>query len=176
MSIDRSRERLVDLRQRDEFVGLQQVADDRRGGRIAGDGGGEHDPHAGDAVASRRAREHVLELHRSSDSRSVAELLDAVGQAGVGEDGRDGLHAAVDPTGLDRGADTVGVERVDERLETLAVVVVEGFDGSGQLVVGGRFERAVDQAERLHPVLHLVHAAATLPCGSVGLTQDHAMA
>ena len=111
-----------------------------------------------DAVALDEAGQHVLELIGRRILGVVAELLDAVGQAGVGEDGRDGLHAAVDPTGLDGGPDTVGVERLDERLETLTVVVVEGFDGSGQLVVGGRLERAVDQAERLHPVLHLVHA------------------
>ena len=152
------RGRLVDLRQGDQFVALQQVADDRRGGRIAGDGGGQHDAHAGDAVALDEAGQHVLELIGRRILGVVAELLDAVGKAGVGEDGRDRLHAAVDPTGLHGGPDTVGVERLDERFETLAVVVVEGFDGRRQLVVGGRLERAVDQAERLHPVLHLVHA------------------
>ena len=55
---------------------------------------------------------------------------------------------------------------VDERLDGLAVVVVEGFDRRDELVVGGRLERAVEQAERLHPVLHLVHARATLPCAA----------
>ena len=96
--------------QRDEFIALQQVADDRRSWRIAGDGGGEHDPHVGDAVALDEARQHVLELIGRRILGVVAELLDAVGQAGVGEDRRDGLHAAVDPTGLDGGPDTVGVE------------------------------------------------------------------
>ena len=62
----------------------------------------------------------------------VAEFRDAVGQAGVGEHGRDRLHAPVDAARLHRGPDTIGVERIDERVETLAVVVVERLDGSGR--------------------------------------------
>jgi multiple sugar transport system ATP-binding protein len=39
------------------------------------------------------------------------------------------------------------------------MVVVEALDGSGKLIVGGGFERAVEQTEGLHPILHLIHAA-----------------
>jgi multiple sugar transport system ATP-binding protein len=38
------------------------------------------------------------------------------------------------------------------------MVVVEALDGSGKLIVGGGFERAVEQDEGLHTILHLIHA------------------
>ncbi len=77
--------------------------------------------------------------------------------AAIGDDRRDRFHPAVDPTGLDTGADAVGRDGVDERLEALAVVVTERVDRRGEVFVGRRLERAVEQSQRLHPVLHLVH-------------------
>ena len=37
------------------------------------------------------------------------------------------------------------------------MVVVERLDGSDEFLVGGCLERAIEQTERLHPVLHLIH-------------------
>ncbi len=108
---------LVGLRQLDEFVVLQQVADDRRGRRFTGHGGGEHDAGHGDAVALDDAGQHVVQLRGRRVVGVVAELGDAVGQAQIGQHGSDCLHAAVDATGLDAGAHAGGCERVDERLE-----------------------------------------------------------
>ncbi len=89
----------------------------------------------------------------------VAELGDAIGETQIGQHRSDGFHAAVDPTGLDAGAYTRRGQRVDERLEALTMVVVERFDRCGELLVGRGLERAIEQAERLHPVLHLIHVA-----------------
>ncbi len=138
-------------------VGLQEVADDRRGWGLAGDGRRQHDARGRDTVALDDPRQHRLELIGRRVVGVVAELGDAVGQAGVGEDGGDRLHAAVDAARLHRRPDAVSVERIDERVETLAVIVVERLDRRGEFLVGGGLERSIEQAERLHPVLHLIH-------------------
>ena len=95
----------------------------------------------------------------------VAELLDAVGEAGIGEHEGDALERAVESPRGDRLADArrrrLGADQLGEGV---AVVVVEGADGAGELFVGGGGEAAVEQPERLEAVLHLVHGRErTLP-------------
>ena len=121
--------------------------------------------------------QHRLELIGRRVVGVIAEFGDAVGQAGVGEHGGDRLHAPVDAARLHaRLRIAASVERLDERVEAFAVVVVERLDGGDELVVGGGLERAIEQTERLHPVLHLIHGprryrlrrqpAADRPCWS----------
>jgi hypothetical protein len=110
-------------------------------------------------VALGDAGEHVLELLGRRVVGVVAEFLDAVGEAEVGDDRSDRLHVTVDAPGPDGGPHPLGRRRLDERLEALAMILVERFDRGGEFFVGGGLERAVQQSERLHPVLRLIHVA-----------------
>ena len=90
----------------------------------------------------------------------VAELLDAVGEGGVGEHEGDALHRPVEAAlGAASRMACGDVLAAGESLERLAVVVVERLDDGRQLVVGRRPQSAVEQPERLQAGLHLVHGA-----------------
>ena len=103
-------------------------------------------------------REHFLELIGRRVVGVLAELLDASGEGGVRNDRRDCFHGAIDAAGLDGGAHAVDIEfAFDERLKAFTMIVVERLDGRGQLFVGGGLDRAVEETQRLHAVLDVIH-------------------
>ena len=116
-------------------------------------------------MALDHAREDLAQLIARWVVGIVAELFDAVGERGVGDHGGDRLHPAVDASGADRFTNTVGRHLLDKRRQAVAVVLVECLDRGRQLFVGGGFERPIEQAECLHPVLHLVHDGRRYRCG-----------
>jgi hypothetical protein len=88
----------------------------------------------------------------------VTELLDAVGECGIGEHQPDALQRPIDASlGRRRPEGFRGRRAADESLERLAVVVAEGRDGGTELVVRRRPQRPVEQPEGLQAGLHLVH-------------------
>jgi SAM-dependent methyltransferase len=92
----------------------------------------------------------------------VAELLDAVGQAGVGEDQGHRFECAVEPATLGGGAHGIWIgritgRRVGELVERLAVLLTHRLYRGDERVVGQEGERAVEQSERLKTGLGLIH-------------------
>ena len=88
----------------------------------------------------------------------VTELLDAVGEGGVGEDEGDALHRPVDAS-LRRGSPQRlgGGLAAGEALDGLPVIVAERGDDRVQLLVRRRPQGPIEQPERLQAGLHLVH-------------------
>ena len=88
----------------------------------------------------------------------VAERLDAVGQTGVGQDQRDALHRAVEAALGECGADAVGVGfGTDELVDRLSVIIAQGAEHRGEIVIGHVGERTIEETEVLEAGLHLIH-------------------
>ena len=108
-------------------------------------------PGARQTVSLDDAGQHLPQLIARRIVGVLTELLDAVGEARVGEHHGDALHRAVETALGDRLPNRVGIEIVASYQLTcrIAMLVIERGDDGGQLVVGRRLERAVEQAKRL---------------------------
>jgi len=96
------------------------------------------------------ARKGLLELFGRRVIGMVSQLLDAVGQAGVGDHQGRSLHGAVESPPPERCSDRGGVRLgAEEFVERLAMFVVERLDRGVEVGIGRSGERAVEQTESL---------------------------
>jgi hypothetical protein len=137
---------------------LEEVADDGRRGGLTGERRGEHQPRHPEPVALDDAGEHGTQLVARRVVGMVAELADAVGEAGVRQHEGEALHRPVDAPLGGRGAHRLRRRLpAGEPLDGLPVVVAEGGEDGVELLVRRRPQGPIEQSERLQAGLHLVH-------------------
>ena len=144
----------------------RRVSSHRCGG-LAGDRRGQRQANRRQPVALDQPGRHLGQVVLGRVVGRVAQLLDAVGQARIGQHGGDLLertgHA---PTG-DGGTDRDGAGRwifearlvasTAELVDRLAVVVGQRGHECLEFVVGHGEQSTIEQRQRLEAVLHLIH-------------------
>lgn len=142
-----------------ELVVLQQVANNCGSGRLTDHGGSQHHLRDFEAVALDEAGRHCLELLGGGILGVIGELLDAIGEAFVGENERQALHRAVEAALGRSGPHSVcvGLSGSDELVERVAMFFRQCLDNRHEGVIGHVRKRAVEQPEGLEAGLHLIH-------------------
>ena len=146
------------LRQLDQIITLEEIADHGRCRGFTGDRGCEHQLGHRQAVLVDQAGQDLAELVARRMVGILAEFGDAFGETGIGQDQGDALQRAVETT---TGRGLAQLRRVglatDEFVDRFAVFVGKLFERSREFGIGCVGERAVEQAECLEASLDVIH-------------------